>query len=88
MHLKEYRFTEMDELLHQTGFRNVRAVFNPRLPGKEGVVVAESRAYFLYCRFWERLVNALDLSPHTRRKLYGALRFVLVPSIIWISATK
>lgn len=87
MHLKEYRFTEMGELLQRAGFQNAKAVFNPRLPGKEGVVI-ESRAYFLYCLFWEQLVNALGVSPHTRRKLYRALRFVLAPSIIWISATK
>lgn len=87
MHLKEYRFSELGNLLRLAGFRNVKAVFNPRLPGKSGLVM-ESRAYYHYCRILERVISAPGISPRMRHKLHKLLRFLFVPSIIWLSATK
>lgn len=86
MHLKEYDFIELGELLTRAGFRSVKAVLFRRRPITIGPVV--SKWFFRYCCTWDQIMRKVDLSPKTERQFRNALRFVFVPTNIWLVAER
>jgi SAM-dependent methyltransferase len=86
MHLKEYDFIELGELLMHAGFRSPKAVMFRRRPFKVGPFVSE--LFFRYCCAWDRIARKAKVSPRTQRMFRSALRFVFVPTNIWLVAEK
>jgi hypothetical protein len=86
MHLKEYDFIELGELLTHAGFRSPRAVLSRRRPFTVGPFVSE--LFFRYCCAWDRIARKAKLSPRNERVLRSALRLALVPTNIWLVAEK
>jgi hypothetical protein len=86
MHLKEYDFLELGELLTRAGFGSIKAVLFRRRPFQMGPVVSEW--YFKYCCAWDRIVLKLNFSPKSERRFRSVLRFAFVPTNIWLVAEK
>jgi SAM-dependent methyltransferase len=86
MHLKEYDFIELGELLTRAGFRSSRAVLSRRRPFTVGPFVSE--LFFRYCCAWDRLTRKAKLSPGNERVFRSALRLAFVPTNIWLVAEK
>jgi SAM-dependent methyltransferase len=87
MHLHEYTWVEMVSLLRKAGYSRIDAVFG--VPGlSHQALVGKSRLYLLYLSFWDRIEESLGMSMNSRRRLRKYLRMALVPSNVWICATK
>lgn len=91
MHLKEYTYKEIKELLDCAGFQNVRAVL--KLPQKVSKILRikvapkPSKIYFAYLILVERLISFLPFLSF-RRKLANLSRIILFPSDIFIISKK
>ena len=100
LHLREYNYQDIVPLLKQAGFTEVRAVFSlPKnrsyqlsgLLGRIGIRwTPRARASSLYLMYILLLESILTLVPgnRLRRKAASLLRFVLLPSSVFISARK
>jgi SAM-dependent methyltransferase len=86
MHLKEYNFIELGELLTRAGFRSPKAVLFRQRPFKVGPLA--SGWFFKYCCVWDRVTHILNLSPGKERSFRSALRLAFVPTTIWLVAEK
>ncbi len=87
MHLREYTWIEMQDHLRAAGYSRIEAIFH--VPGlAQYGVVGTSRLYLRYMLMWDRLEQALELSDQARKRLRKVLRLALVPTNIWLSATR
>ena len=87
MHLHEYTWVEMTELLQKAGYSRIDAVFG--IPGLSiRGLVGKSSLYLRYLCFWDRLEERFELKMQSRRRFRKYLRLLLVPSNVWICATK
>lgn len=87
MHLREYNWVELRVLLRQAGYSRIEAVAH--LPGLAARgAIATSGMYLQYMMVWDRLELLLGLSNSARRRLRKLLRAALVPSNVWLSATR
>jgi len=87
MHLREYTWIELRELLRQAGYTRIEAVVH--LPGLAALgAIACSRFYLHYMMFWDGLEEELGLGNRARQRLRRLLRLALVPSNLWLSATR
>lgn len=100
LHLREYNHRDIVPLLKQAGFTNTCAVFS--LPKNRSRQLAtllrrvgirwtpRARASSLYLMYVLLLESILALVPGTRlrRRAASLLRFVLLPSSVFISARK
>ena len=86
MHLKEYDFVGLGELLVRAGFKTVKAVLFRGRPFTTGPYVG----HFLFKYFcaWDRAVRLLNLSPKNERLLRSMLKILFVPTRIWLVAEK
>lgn len=87
MHLREYTWLELRGLVRAAGYSRIEAVFHVPGLAHHGVIGA-SRVYLQYLLMWDRLENWLGLSHHARKRLRKALRIALLPSNVWLSATR
>ncbi|HEY2661257.1 MAG TPA: class I SAM-dependent methyltransferase [Caulobacteraceae bacterium] len=84
MHLREYDYPEIGRAIEAAGFRNVRAIFNRAILGKPH----ESRfGFWIYCMA-DRLFGWMRLRPLLERRIRLAMRGLIAPTKIWISAEK
>jgi SAM-dependent methyltransferase len=86
MHLKEYNFIELGEIIERAGFKTVKAVLFRRRPFAIGPWA--SSCFYRYCRAWDRAIKAIGLSPDRERAMRSALRLLFVPTNIWMIAAK
>ncbi len=87
MHLQEYTWIELTELLKKAGYSRIQAVFAlPRLCGKG--FIWRSSLYWRYMLFWDWLEHFFGLRPAARRRLRRVLRLLFVPTNIWVAAFK
>ncbi|WP_439374653.1 class I SAM-dependent methyltransferase [Bradyrhizobium sp. DASA03120] len=86
MHLKEYNFIELGELLTRAGFLAPKAVLFRQRPFKFGPFA--SGLFFKYCCAWDRMARILSLSPRNECSFRRALRLAFVPTAIWLAAEK
>ena len=84
MHLKEYDFLELRQLLSEAGFRCIKAVLFQRRPISVGPIVSEQ--FFKYCCTWDRMVRTMRLSPRRERLFRRVLRlvFLCLPTFGWL----
>lgn len=87
MHLKEYSYQEIKELLAQAGFNEICAVF--RIPNKWGIDIrpTSSRLYLSYLCLIENLLLLLPAQVY-RRKAAKLFRLVLFSPSIFLIAQK
>lgn len=89
MHLKEYSFMEMSSLLKRAGFSAVAAVLYRGPEQQLPIGPYSSRWFFRYCLSWDWLIERIHVSRKLERKLRnGPLPRLLLPTNIWICATK
>jgi SAM-dependent methyltransferase len=86
MHLKEYDFAGLGELLLQAGFKTPKAVLFRERPFKTGPYV--SRILFRYFCAWDRVARLINLSPKNERLFRSLLKVLFVPTRIWLVAEK
>lgn len=87
MHLREYTWLEMRNMLRAAGYSRIAAVCY--IPGlSPHGIIACSRIYLQYLLLWERLEDLLALSHQTRKRLRKVLRLAVVPTNVWFSATR
>jgi len=87
MHLKEYTWVELHAMLLKAGYSRVQAIF--QLPGLAARgCIAPSSIYLRYLMLWDWLEDRLALPAPARRRLRKWLRWALVPSNVWLQATR
>jgi cyclopropane fatty-acyl-phospholipid synthase-like methyltransferase len=87
MHLHEYDWIEMKNLLNLAGYSKIEAILN--IPGLSSRgFIKGSELYFKYLLAVDWLEKCIIANSATRRRLRKILRAFLVPSNIWISAKK
>jgi SAM-dependent methyltransferase len=87
MHLHEYTWIEVADLLRKAGYSQISAVFAlPRLCGKG--FIWRSEFYLRYMMLWDWVDGWLSWSPFVRKIFRRALRVLLVPTNIWVAASK
>jgi SAM-dependent methyltransferase len=86
MHLKEYDFVGLGELLAEAGFETPKAVLFRERPFTTGPYAG--RAFFKYCCAWDRLTRSINLSPSRERQFRGLLKILFVPTRIWLVAQR
>jgi SAM-dependent methyltransferase len=83
MHLREYTYVELKRALKDAGFSRIQSVFSWR-----GFGPIPSKLYLAYCCGWDKLIGWAHLPPAFERKLRRRLRWVALPSNIWLSAER
>jgi SAM-dependent methyltransferase len=86
MHLKEYDFVELGEIIERAGFKTMKAVLFRRRPFAVGPWA--STLFYRYCRAWDRAIEAAALSPEKERTVRKWLRLAFVPTNIWMIAVR
>lgn len=84
MHLKEYSYPEIARALNRAGFRKLKAITYRAIFGKP----RESRwGFWTYCMS-DRVLALARLAPNIERRVRTALRGLIVPTKIWVSAER
>lgn len=86
MHLKEYTYQELKELLEQAGFKDICAVLRipPKIVRLSRVYIRPraSRFYLSYLCAVEKLISLLPLQSLRRKVAYLAMAILFSPGII------
>jgi SAM-dependent methyltransferase len=88
MHLREYTFLEMRDLLRRAGFSATGAVLYRRRPLPVGPYT--SAGFLKYCCAWDWFIERSGISFKLQRRLRNGLlqRVCCLPTYIWLCATK
>jgi SAM-dependent methyltransferase len=87
MHLKEYDFPTLVNILKMAGFKDIQAVLYRSLNGFK-IGPFYGRVFRTYCETMDRLFTSADLPPRLEQKIRRVLRYALLPTNIWLTGRK
>ncbi len=87
-HLREYNYTELFEMLTQSGFADIRAIFPPSRLFKLVGITWESRLYRSALCWYDNFEKSLRMSRGRQRKIRRILKYIGLADSIWLSASR